>query len=83
MKGHESVGGTLLKAKVGKLTLSGQAFWDVMDSLKGNESLYGDWIIKRIAQYGTFEDIVNLADYYGEARLQEALQKMTDSERNQ
>ncbi len=45
--------------------------------------VYADWIIKRIAQYGTFEDIVNLAEYYGEARIREAFQKMTESEKNQ
>lgn len=71
----------MIKGK--QLELSNQAFWDIdMNSLNGNEMIYADWIIKRVAQYGTFEDIVNLADYYGEKRLLEAYQKMTDSEKD-
>ncbi|MEQ8551753.1 MAG: hypothetical protein RIC06_04145 [Cyclobacteriaceae bacterium] len=49
----------------------------------GNELVFADWIIKRVAQFGTFEDIVNLTDYYGENRLKEAYEKMTDSEKEQ
>lgn len=65
-----------------KLELSKQAFWDVdMKSIEGKEDTYAAWIIKRIAQYGTIDDMVSIDVFYGRKRVLEILSSMSQKEK--
>ena len=65
-----------------KLELSKQAFWDVdMKSIEDKEDTYATWIIKRIAQYGTIDDMVSIDVYYGRKRIQGVLNSMSQKEK--
>ena len=53
-----------------ELELSEQAFWDVdPNDIKGKEHAYASWIIKRVAQYGTVNDMVSTDIFYGREKV--------------
>ena len=64
------------------LELSKQAFWDVnLEDIKGNEKEHANWIIKRIAKYGTVDDMVSIGVYYGHEKIKEVIGSMSPMER--
>ena len=66
-----------------KLILSPQAFWDVdLKSIQGKEKEYASWIIKRIAQYGTVDDMVSINLFYGRQKIIEVINSMSESEKS-
>ncbi len=65
-----------------KLNLSRQAFWDVdMEGIHGKEHQYASWIIKRIAQYGTVDDMVSVDLFYGRDKITGVLNEMSEKEK--
>ncbi len=66
-----------------ELELSRQAFWDIDPaSIKGREDIYALWIIKRVAQYGTVEDMVSIDVFYGRDKLIKVLKSMSVTEQS-
>ena len=66
-----------------KLILSPQAFWDVdLKSIQGKEKEYASWVIKRIAQYGTVDDMVSIDLFYGRKKIIEVINSMSESEKS-
>ena len=66
-----------------KLELSKQAFWDIdMASIKGREDTYALWIIKRVAQHGTVDDMVSIDVFYGRDKVIEVLNSMSVTEQS-
>lgn len=56
------------------LQLSPRAFWDVnMDSL--DEKEHTDWIIVRVFEWGSFDDLLEVWAFYGDKRVKNALLK--------
>ncbi len=72
----------VLAVKKRKLKLSQQAFWDIdMESIQGKEEEYASWIIKRVAQYGTVDDMVSIDLFYSRDKIINVLNEMSESER--
>ena len=47
-----------------KLYISSQAFWDVdFDNLINQAEQFPDFIIRKVFEYGTFDDVINTVNY--------------------
>jgi hypothetical protein len=65
-----------------ELQISKQAFWDVhFEDIAGQEHEYAEWIIKRVAKYGMFEDMVGIWFYYGEEKVRQVVHSMSKIEK--
>ncbi len=65
------------------LNLSKQAFWDIdMGDIEGKEDEYSDWIISRIAQHGSFEDMIETESFYGREKIVSVLNRMSEIEKS-
>jgi hypothetical protein len=61
-----------------KLNISSRAFWDIdfiRLMLQVNE--YPEYIIKRVFEYGSFEDMMKVLKYFGEDKVREVLTNTT------
>ena len=64
------------------LQLTKQAFWDVdFNDIINNEDVYADWIIRRVAMYGTIEDMLNVDLFYGKEKISNALNSLSAQEK--
>lgn len=52
--------------------LSSQAFWDV-DMSKLDYEKYAGYIIRKVFEYGTLDDILEVTAYYGKEKVKKAL----------
>lgn len=50
------------------LQLSKQAFWDI-DKDKLNYKSQSDYIIRKVFEYGTWNDILEITSYYGTEKI--------------
>jgi hypothetical protein len=55
------------------IILSGKAFWDV-DKLKIDYVNHADYIIRKVFEYGSWDDILEVSAYYGMDKIKKALQ---------
>ena len=56
--------------------LSKQAFWDInMEKMDYEKS--ADYIIRKVFEYGSWNDILEVTSFYGMAKIKEALTKAT------
>lgn len=54
------------------LQLSPRAFWDVnMDTL--DEEAHADWIIVRVFEWGSYDDLMEVWVFYGKEKIRKAL----------
>ncbi|MBI5916427.1 MAG: hypothetical protein HY842_13705 [Bacteroidetes bacterium] len=54
------------------LQLSPRAFWDVnMDTL--DEETHADWIIVRVFEWGSYDDLMEVWVFYGKEKIRKAL----------
>ena len=62
---------------------STQAFWDYHDSFhKIDIEEHKDWIISRVAQYGNWEDLLNLGKYYTKKEINKVFNQMSEVEKS-
>lgn len=53
-----------------KLNITKRAFWDVdFEKLLNNPEIKASFIIRRTFEYGTFQDIINVIDYFGKQKV--------------
>jgi len=56
------------------LTLTRKAFWDVdFDKLIEQRDAYASFIVRKVFQFGTFEDVRSVTAYYGHENVIEIL----------
>ena len=58
------------------IKFSKQAFWDV-DMEKMDYENHADYIIRKIFEYGNWEDILEVTSFYGIAKIKDVLTKAT------
>ncbi len=57
-----------------KLYISSKAFWDVdYDNLINQAEQFPDFIIRKVFEYGTFDDVINTVNYFGKQKAIESL----------
>lgn len=57
-----------------ELNISSKAFWDVdFEKLISQANQYPDFIIRKVFKHGTFEDIINIINYFGKQKSIESL----------
>ena len=57
-----------------KLYISSKAFWDVdFDKLIEQAEKFPDYIIRKVFEYGTFNDVINTVNYFGKQKAIESL----------
>ena len=55
------------------INLSGKAFWDV-DKLAIDYTAHADYVIRKVFDYGSWDDILEVTLYYGINKVKRALQ---------
>ncbi len=59
-----------------QLQLSKRAFWDVdFDQLMKKADNYPEFIVRKVFEHGTFQDVVNVTRYFGKSKTIEILKK--------
>jgi hypothetical protein len=57
-----------------ELNISNRAFWDVdFDKLKQNADSYASYIIRKVFEFGTFDDILNVISYFKKSQVIDVL----------
>ncbi len=57
-----------------KLSISSKAFWDVdFDKLIEQAEQFPDFIIRKVFENGTFDDVINTVNYFGKQKAIESL----------
>jgi len=57
-----------------KLNISKRAFWDVdFEKLMQEIDNYPEFIIRKVFEHGTFDDVINVVKYYGTQKSSEIM----------
>ena len=61
-----------------KLKISSKAFWDVnFEKLMQQYDYYPEFIIKKVFEYGTFQDVLSVYKYFGKQTVTDTLLNVT------
>jgi len=59
-----------------KLIISQRAFWDVdFEKLMSQVDNYPEFIIRKVFEHGTFDDVLKILNYFGQQKIIEVLTK--------
>lgn len=70
----------IIETQEGRVELSRSLFWDINEKNIGNALLESDeWVIPRVFEYGTLEEISELIKYYGRKKTIDVLINLKDN----
>ncbi|MFZ1806378.1 MAG: hypothetical protein WAU36_04105 [Cyclobacteriaceae bacterium] len=70
----------IIETQEGRVELRRSLFWDINENNIGHALLESDeWVIPRVFEYGTLEEISELINYYGRKKTIEVLTNLKDN----